>query len=143
MEANRNTEGTRYEPMEASFGRDVGDVSQTSLQRLLDLLQGEAGTTLADVGIAPRERDELDRISLAAYHESETCLDRMRCMLELLDGYLAGQATPPDEVVIAAIADLRRVLSDYERWHALADNAAYYRDNPDVARSVSRTSQSP
>ncbi len=31
---------------------------------------------------------------------------------------------------------LTGLLSDHQRWRALADNARYYRDHPEVARRV-------
>jgi hypothetical protein len=109
----------------------------TPLETLLNLLQGGGACVLADPGIAAYDPQSLDRISAAAELESDDCLDRMHCLLELLD---AGLATDPPALaqatLIGTVRHLTRFLSDHQRWHALADNAAYYRDHPEIANTI-------
>ena len=109
----------------------------TPLETLLNLLQGEGDRLLVDRGIAAYDPPILDRISANAELESDDCLDRMHCLLELLD---AGLTTDPPALahatVIGTVRHLTRFLADHQRWHALADNAAYYRDHPDIANQV-------
>ena len=67
----------------------------------------------------------------------------MRCLLELLDASLSTD--PPalaQATLTGTLRQLTRLLSDHQRWHALADNAAYYRDHPEVARQVAACSKS-
>ena len=109
----------------------------TPLETLLNLLQGGHACVLADPGIAAYDPQNLERIRTAAELESDECLDRMHCLLELLD---AGLTTDPlalaHATLIGTVRHLTRFLSDHQRWHALADNAAYYRDHPEIANQV-------
>ena len=109
----------------------------TPLETLLNLLQGGHPCVLADPGIAAYDPQNLERIRTAAELESDECLDRMHCLLELLD---AGLATDPPALaqatLIGTVRHLTRFLTDHQRWHALADNAAYYRDHPDIANTI-------
>jgi hypothetical protein len=110
---------------------------QTPLETLLNLLQGGSPCVLADAGIAACDPQSLDRINTAAQLESDDCLDRMHCLLELLDASLATD--PPvlaQATLLGAIRHLTRFLSDHQRWHVLADNAAYYRDHPQAAQQI-------
>ena len=109
----------------------------TPLETLLNLLQGQGDRILADRGIAAYDPQTLDRISATAELESDDCLDRIHCLLELLD---AGLATDPPALAhatpIGTVRHLTRILTDHQRWHTLADNAAYYRDHPDIANTI-------
>lgn len=113
--------------------------SPSPLDALIGLLQGSTERLLADAGIAGQGRHRLDLIAVAAGQESETCLDRMRCLLALMD---AGLATDPPALargsLVSATRHLARLLADFERWHSLAGNAAYYRDHPQVAAKVAQ-----
>jgi len=110
----------------------------TPLETLLSLLQGQGDRILADRGIAAYDPQTLDRISTAAELESDDCLDRMHCLLELLDATLANDPpTLAHATLIGTVRHLTRFLSDHQRWHALADNAAYYRDHPEIASTIS------
>lgn len=112
---------------------------QTSLEALVSLLQGNTERVLADAGIAGQGRCRLDLIAIAAGQESEECLDRMRCMLELMDAGLAADAAAVSRSSLMCVTrHLVRLLGDFERWHTLAGNAAYYRDHPEVAAKVAR-----
>ena len=109
----------------------------TPLETLLSLLQGQGDRILADRGIAAYDPQTLDRISANAELESDDCLDRMHCLLELLDATLATDPpTLAHATLIGTVRHLTRFLSDHQRWHALADNAAYYRDHPDIANTI-------
>lgn len=112
---------------------------QTSLEALIGLLQGNNERQLADAGIAGQARHRLDLIAISAGQESEECVDRMRCLLDLLD---AGLAAEPQVLtrtsLMCAVRHLGRLLSDFERWHGLASNAAYYRDHESVAAKVAQ-----
>lgn len=109
----------------------------TPLETLLNLLQGGSPCALADSGIAARDPQTLDRISAAAQLESDDCLDRIHCLLELLHASLTTDPPALSQItLIGALRHLTRFLTDHQRWHALADNAAYYRDHPEVARQV-------
>ena len=57
-------------------------------------------------------------------------------LLDLLP--LAQRADPAsDSRLVAGMArQLRHHLEDQQRWQALADNAAYYRDNRQVAERI-------
>ena len=106
----------------------------TPLETLIDRLQGSASSTLADSGIAGFDRDSLDRIAGCAERERGSCERRMRCLLELLDAAMAGdRANLPDSLLLATVQQVLRLLRDARRWHELSDNAAYYRDHPEVA----------
>ena len=109
----------------------------TPLETLLNLLQGGGPHALADSGIAACDTQHLDRISAAAELESDDCLDRIRCLLELLEASLAPAAHQLARITLTGtLRHLTRLLNDHQRWRALADNAAYYRDHPEVARQV-------
>jgi hypothetical protein len=60
----------------------------TPLETLLDLLQGGSPCALADPGITARGHQTLDRINTAAQLESDDRLDRIHCLLELLQASL-------------------------------------------------------
>ncbi|HEX7804191.1 MAG TPA: hypothetical protein VF471_15680 [Pseudoxanthomonas sp.] len=110
---------------------------QTPLETLLNLLQGGSPCALADAGIAARDPQTLDRISAAAELESDECLDRIHCLLELLQATLTTDPPALSQItLIGALRHLTRFLTDHQRWHVLADNAAYYRDHPEVANRI-------
>lgn len=109
----------------------------TPLEILLSLLQGDNACVGDDTGIAGYLPRNLDRISAAAKLESDACRDRMRCLLELLDASLAaGPPTLTRATLTGGLRHLACLLSDHQRWHALANNAAYYRDHPEIARTI-------
>ncbi|MGH6752255.1 MAG: hypothetical protein ACREDP_08820 [Bradyrhizobium sp.] len=109
----------------------------TPLETLLTLMQGDTACPLADPGIAAYHPDKLDSINAAAQLQSDDCLDRMHCLLELLDASLTHNPSPLAHLTLTgAIRHLTRSLTDHQRWHALADNAAYYRDHPQIANEV-------
>ena len=109
----------------------------TPLETLLNLLQGDNACPLADPGIAACDPQTLNRINAAAQLESDDCLDRMHCLLELLAASLTTDPPALSQItLIGALRHLTRFLTDHQRWHTLADNAAYYRDHPKVANRI-------
>lgn len=111
----------------------------TSLDILIDRLQGGASSTLADSGIARFDRNSLDRIMGCAARERESCEEGMRCLLELLDAAMVGnRENLPDPLLTATVQQVLRLLRDARRWHELSENAAYYRDHPGVAERIAR-----
>ena len=109
----------------------------TSLERLLHLLQGSPEPSLADVGIAPLPHAQLERLSSSARQEAELCQDRSELFLELLECCVDNCATPEPSTLLRMTRQLLRLARDQRRWHDLADNAAYYRDNAQVATRIS------
>lgn len=111
----------------------------TPLETLIDRLQGGANSTLADSGIARFDRNSLDRIAACAARERESCEERMRCLLELLDAAMVGnRENLPDPLLLATVQQALGLLRDARRWHELSDNASYYRDHPEVAERIAR-----
>ena len=110
--------------------------THTPLDRLICLLSDNTNATLADTGIARMSWHRLDTMSGNAQEESEACLDRAYLLLRLMEHTLHN-GCPPDPSELMAIAQhITRLLQDHQRWHTLADNAAYYRDHPQVAARI-------
>jgi hypothetical protein len=110
----------------------------TSLERLVHLLQGSPEPSVADVGIAPLPYAQLDKLSSSARQESELCQDRLELLLELLECCVDNNAMPEPDTLVRMTRQLLRLARDQRRWHDLADNAAYYRDNAQVAARISQ-----
>ena len=107
--------------------------THTPLERLIHLLSGSTNATLADTGIARLSPDRLSAVSDNAQQESDTCLDHAFLLLRLMQHTLENGCPPdPSELLIMA-QHITYLLQDHQRWHTLADNAAYYRDHPQVA----------
>lgn len=121
---------------------DLHPDTPSPIETLVHLLQGGGDYVLADPGIAGYGRPMLDRISGAALRQSEQCMEQMRCLLSLLYAHLNVES--PDiarDTRTYAVKRIYGLLSDHERWRALADNASFYRDHPEVARRVATTSR--
>ena len=126
-------------PEEASPpGAAVPADPHTSLERLIHLLQGSAESCVADVGITPLPYAQLDKLSSSAKQEAELCQDRLELLLELLECCVDHNATPGPDTLMRMTRQLLRLARDQRRWHDLADNAAYYRDNAQVAARISQ-----
>ena len=121
-------------PRNAAFPTDP----HTSLERLVHLLQGSSEPSLADVGITTLPHAQLDRLSSNAGQEAELCQDRAELLLELLECCAENSATPEPDTLVRMTRQLLRLARDQRRWHDLADNAAYYRDNAQVAARISQ-----
>lgn len=111
--------------------------THTSLESLVHLLQGSSRPNLADVGITTLPQAQLDRLHGSARQEAELCQDRSELLLELLEHCVEHNATPAPDTLLRVTQQLLRLARDQRLWHDLADNAAYYRDNVQVAARIS------
>ncbi|MCD7097807.1 hypothetical protein [Stenotrophomonas sp. MMGLT7] len=113
-----------------------------ALDTLIGLLLDNLKDQDADSGIAGFAQERLHMLERAARRESEDCLERLRCLLELLDGSVAVGGPPPSRELLQRLCHhLLRALVDHERWQSLADNAGYYRDHREVAARVAQAWQ--
>jgi hypothetical protein len=123
---------------EAPLGAEFPIDPHTSLEHLVHLLQGSCEPSLADVGITALNCVQLDRLSCSARQEAELCQDRSELFLQLLECCVENSAVPEPGMLLRMTRQLLRLARDQRRWHDLADNAAYYRDNSQVAARISR-----
>ncbi len=112
------------------------DVSQAPLDDALHLLQADPGHSLADPGLARLTPAGLDRLFLAARRQAERNHDGILLLLDLLQLAQQAESIPPRRLMPGVVRQLRHHVEDQHRWQALADNAAYYRDNRQVAERV-------
>lgn len=108
----------------------------TALDKLLHLLQGTTTSSLADPGVAALPSLQLDELTLSARQQAEQCQDVILLMLDLLQGMLDNGAMPDAALMPRLVRQLHHQFHDQQRWHSLADNAAYYRDHARVAERV-------
>ena len=104
------------------------------LDDALHLLQADPGHSLADPGLARLTQAGLDRLFVAARRQADRSHQGILLLLDLLP--LAQRADPAARLVAGTARQLRYHLEDQQRWQALADNAAYYRDNRQVAERI-------
>lgn len=121
-----------------ALGTQAGiEVERSPLDEAIEALLGSAGDQDADAGIADFDPARLDALQRAAQRESEDSLGRLRCLLELLDSSLVVGSLPLSRDSLHRLSyHLLRALSDHERWHALALNAGYYREHPELAERI-------
>lgn len=121
-----------------ALGAQAGiELERSSLDEAISALLGDAGDHDADAGIAGFDAVRLGMLQRAAQRESEDSLGRLRCLLELFDSTLALGSLPMSRDALHRLSyHLLRTLSDHERWRALASNAVYYRDHPELAARV-------
>jgi hypothetical protein len=110
--------------------------ARTPVNSLIHLLAGSAGGTLADSGITRLSGDQLHTLSVHAGHESESCLERALLLLRLMEHTLEHGCPPPSDELLTIAQQIIGLLQDHERWHTLADNAAYYREQPQIAARI-------
>ena len=110
--------------------------THTPLDRLICLLSDSTNATLADTGIARLSPDRLGALSGNAQEESEACLDRAFLLLRLMEHTLHNGCPPDPSELMTMAQQITHLLQDHQRWHTLADNAAYYRDHPQVASRI-------
>ena len=110
------------------------DVARAPLDDALHLLQADPGHSLADPGLARLTPAGLDRIFLAARYQAERNHEGILLLLDLLQ--LAQPAQGGRRLMPRVVRQLRHHVEDQHRWQALADNAAYYRDNRQVAERI-------
>ncbi len=106
------------------------------LDDALHLLQADPGHSLADPGLARLTPASLDRLFLAARHQAERNHEGILLLLDLLQLAQHAGGGHPRQLMPGVVRQLRHHVEDQQRWQALADNAAYYRDNRQVAECV-------
>ncbi|MEL1266079.1 hypothetical protein [Pseudoxanthomonas putridarboris] len=119
------------------------DDSPSSLDRLLHLLQGTTANSLADPGITVLSPSQLDQLTLSARRQAEHCQDGILLVLDLLQGMLDNGAMPDAATMRRLVRQLHDQFHDQQRWHSLADNAAYYRDHTQVAERIAACFRAP
>ncbi len=112
------------------------DDAPSPLEQALQALQGGPGQSLADPGITLLSPAQLDLLYVGARMQAEHCQDGLLLLLDLMHGAQVGGAMPDGSLMQRFVAQLHHLCRDQQRWHALADNAAYYRDNVQVARRI-------
>ena len=108
----------------------------TPLEHLVPLLQGSAEPTIADVGITTLPAAHLGKIANHAKQEADLCYEHTEVLLDFLECCLENGPSPGPATLLGMARQLRRLARDQRRWHDLADNAAYYRDNTHVAARI-------
>lgn len=108
----------------------------TPLEHLVHLLQGSVEPTIADAGITVLPSAHLDRIANNARREADLCTEHAEVFMDLLECCLENGRAPEPGTLLSMTRQLRRLARDQRRWHDLADNAAYYRDNAQVATRI-------
>lgn len=110
--------------------------SGAPLDDALHLLQVDPGHSLADPGLARLTPTGLDRLLLAARHQADRNHDGILLLLDLLQLAQRAEGAGTRRLMPGVIRQLRHHVEDQRRWQALADNAAYYRDNRQVAERI-------
>jgi len=106
------------------------------LDDALHLLQADPGHSLADPGLARLTVAGLDRLFLAARRQAERNHDGILLLLDLLQLAQHAESGSPRRLMFGVVRQLRHHVEDQHRWQTLADNAAYYRDNRQVAERI-------
>lgn len=112
------------------------DDAPSALDQALQALQGGPGQSLADPGITLLTPAQLDLLYVGARMQAEHCQDGLLLLLDLMHGAQAHGAMPDGALMQRFVTQLHTLCRDQQRWHALADNAAYYRDNVRVADRI-------
>ncbi|HEV7269511.1 hypothetical protein [Pseudoxanthomonas sp.] len=112
------------------------EASPPPLDDALHLLQADPGHSLADPGLARLAPAGLDRLFLAARRQAERNYDGILLLLDLLHLAQRAEDAGHRRLLTGVVRQLRHHVEDQQRWQALADNAAYYRDNRQVAERV-------
>ncbi|WAC61886.1 hypothetical protein OVA13_10745 [Pseudoxanthomonas sp. SL93] len=110
--------------------------SPRALDQVLILLQGVAKNSLADPGITLLPPAQLDLLTVHARQQADQCQEGILLMLDLLQDRVGSGCLPDVALMQRLVAQLHDLLHDQQRWHALADNAAYYRDHATVAARI-------
>ena len=131
IQENEQDAGTELEMVEAD--------SRTSLEQMISLLQGGQGAALADPGLTRLDPDQLDSMRRHASYHAALCLERATQLLRLmLYSVEYRQKLQPDDLTISA-NHVKMIVDERERWLALAENARYYQEHPDVTAKISRS----
>ncbi|WP_334177344.1 hypothetical protein [Pseudoxanthomonas sp.] len=108
----------------------------TPLDDALHLLQTDPGHSLADPGLARLTPAGLDRLSVAARQQADRNHEGILLLLELLHVAQRTDAGNQGQLMPTVVRQLRHHVEDQHRWQSLADNAAFYRDNRQVAERI-------
>lgn len=114
------------------------DDAPSALDQALQALQGGPVQSVADPGITLLTPAQLDLLYMGARVQAEHCQDGLLLLLDLMHGAQAHGAMPDGALMQRFVTQLHTLCRDQQRWHALADNAAYYRDNARVADRIAR-----
>lgn len=106
------------------------------LEQLVPLLQWSTEPTLADAGLTVLSGAQLARVSAQAQFEANLCRERTELFLILLEGCAEKGAAPEADALLRLGQQLRHLARAQRRWDDLADNAAYYRDHPQVSAGI-------
>ncbi len=118
-------------------------VAPRALDQVLVLLQGVAKNSLADPGITLLPPAQLDLLTVHARQQADLCQDGMLLMLDLVQDMMGNDCMPAAALMQRLVRQLHDLLHDQQRWHALADNAAYYRDHATVAARIAACLHAP
>lgn len=120
--------------------RDGARMTRSALPAPLDdalhLLQADPGHSLADPGLARLTPVGLDRLFLAARRQAQRNHDGILLLLDLMQLTRNADGIAQHRLIRRLVRQLRHHVEDKRRWQALADNAAYYRDNPRVTECI-------
>ncbi|WFC41368.1 hypothetical protein [Pseudoxanthomonas sp. SE1] len=126
---------------EAPAVADAGDATVPTtplipLDDALHVLQADPGHSLADPGLARLPPAGLDRLFLAARRQAERNHDGILLLLDLLQVAQRADSASHRQLIPSVVRQLRHHVEDQQRWQALAENAAYYRDNRLAAERI-------
>ncbi|SFV34495.1 MULTISPECIES: hypothetical protein [unclassified Pseudoxanthomonas] len=129
-------------PMDADDAAPVAPTIQgiddgpSPLEQALQALQSGPTQSLADPGITLLSPAQLDLLYMGARLQAEQCHDGVLLLLDLMHGAQSHGAQPDAALMQRFVEQLHHLCRDQQRWHALADNAAYYRDNRRVTDRI-------
>ena len=112
------------------------DDGPSPLEQALQALQSGPTQSLADPGITLLSPAQLDLLYMGARLQAEQCHDGVLLLLDLMHGAQSHGAQPDVALMQRFVEQLHHLCRDQQRWHALADNAAYYRDNSCVTDRI-------
>ena len=133
---DRNTYDMPPPPETGDVPHTMFEAAAPPLDDALYVLQAAPGHSLADPGLARLTPGGLDRLFLAARRQAERNQDSILLLLDLLQLSQPADAAAHRRLMPRVFRQLRHHVEDQHRWQALADNAAYYRDNRRVAERV-------
>lgn len=116
---------------EATDGSDMLDL-------LLAALLGGGPKLLGDAGLARLSEARLQAIECGALARADDCLHELQCLARLLADATRAPARPPAQDLALATRHLGRLAQDGARWKQLAEHAAMYRTQRDLAGEVAR-----
>ena len=112
------------------------DDGPSPLEQALQALQCGPAQSLADPGITLLSPAQLDLLYMGARLQAEQCHEGVLLLLDLMHGAQSHGAQPDAALMQRFVEQLHHLCRDQQRWHALADNASYYRDNSRVTDRI-------